>query len=337
VIVVTGASGFVGGAIARGLTAHGLAVRGWYRTAPGADPSLEWARVNLAAPLPAGCLAACELLVHAAGIAHARPTPALAREIERVNVEGTRRLLAAAEAAGVTRVILLSSVKAQGAPAPGTEGDESAEPRPEGEYGRAKLAAETLLREWSARTGGEGIALRLPLVYGPGAKGNFARMLRAAARGWIVTIGDGSARRSLVSRDAVAHAVRTILRSPPRPGFRVYIVADEQPYTVLEMQEALGRAFGRRPRRVRLPLGLAHALASIGDAGQRLWRRPLPWSGEVLARLTEEARYSAAAFRRDYGWHAPATLAEAAPAIVGAVPAGEARNRLAAAVATGRS
>ncbi len=315
-IVVTGASGFVGGAIARALAAAALPVRGWYHTSPGAGADRSWARVDLGEELPAGCLDGCTALVHAAGIAHARPSPATARAIRRVNVDGTRRLLAAAEAAGVARVIFLSSVKAQGMPAAGVVADESVEPRPEGEYGRAKLEGEVLLCAWAARTGGEGIALRLPLVYGAGVKGNFARLVGPASRGWVITIGAGAARRSLVSLETVSEAVRTILRTRPCPGFRAYIVADAEPYTVTEMQEAICRVAGHRPRHVRIPLALARALAAAGDAGQRLLRRPLPWSSEVLARLTEDARFSAAAIRRDYGWTPAATLGDAAPALV---------------------
>ncbi len=318
-VLVTGASGFVGRAICARLMEAGFKVEGWYRSHPPPAASRK-VQVDLTATLPAAPAQPIRAVIHTAAVAHARPTPQLLQRLEAVNVGGTRRMLAWAAAAGVERFIFLSSIKAQGAPAPGVIGRESDPPQPEGVYGEAKLQGEALVADWAASGERCGIALRLPLVYGPGVGGNVEKMARAARRGLLPQIGDGSALRSLISVGNVASAVATVVHSESlEPAMHTYLLTDGRPYSVAELGRALARASGRKVHHPRLPLTVARLLAQAGDLGERILRRPLPFSSEVLARLATDATFSSEPFQRDFGWRPEGQFTDHAKAILAAL------------------
>lgn len=106
----------------------------------------------------------------------------------KVNVSGTLAVAQAAAAEGVKHVIFTSSVKAIGEAADGMLND-STEPRPVDAYGRSKLEAERTLQRVAAEEGFLATIVRLPLVYGPGVKGNVVRLLDAVWRGIPLPIG----------------------------------------------------------------------------------------------------------------------------------------------------
>ena len=173
-VLVTGASGFIGTALAPALAAQGWRVRAAARH-PRSLPfqaGIESVQMpDLAGPANWGpLLAGVTHVVHLAGIAHtgaALPEATYAR----VNAGATATLARAARASGVKRFVLMSSVRAQtGASAKGTI-SETTPPVPTDGYGRSKLAAEQAI---AAELPGAWTALRPVLVLGPGVKGNLA-------------------------------------------------------------------------------------------------------------------------------------------------------------------
>lgn len=200
VIAVTGASGFVGRRALSDLARPNHAVIGIVREAGTKSmravgeigPDTDWTRA----------LAGVEVVVHCAARAHVmreraeNPMPFY----RSVNVGGTRRLAEQAAHLGVRRVVFLSSVKAAGErSAPGRPLTVSDTPTPEDDYGISKREAELALLEVGAATGLETVIIRPPLVYGPGVKGNFLRLIGAIARGWPLPLGALDNRRSTVS------------------------------------------------------------------------------------------------------------------------------------------
>ena len=117
-----------------------------------------------------------EVVVHLAGVAHSRVGDA---RYEEVNVQATRRLADAAVRAGVRRFVFVSSIKVNGEATPAGEPFRASDaPAPEDEYGRSKWRAEQAL----ARVAGlEVVVIRPPLVYGPGVRANFLRLLQLVA------------------------------------------------------------------------------------------------------------------------------------------------------------
>jgi nucleoside-diphosphate-sugar epimerase len=222
-VLVTGATGFVGRAVLTACARDGRNVRAAVRRPPhppfaGGVEVMQHADFLLAqdfAPLLAGV----DQVVHLAGIAHAGSVDP---EIyDRVNRLTTAELAAAAAQAGVKHFVFVSSIRAQSGPTADhalTERDESA---PTDAYGRSKLAAEAAVRS----AGVPFTILRPVLLYGPGVKGNFALLLRAALSRWPLPVKDFINRRSLLGIDNFISALAFVLSSPRTIG-ETYIVAD---------------------------------------------------------------------------------------------------------------
>jgi UDP-glucose 4-epimerase len=185
-----------------------------------------------------------------------------------LNTEATINLARAAERAGVKRFVFLSSIRAQCSPSADQVLTEDLEPKPTDDYGRSKLAAEQGL----AKLDIDWVALRPVLVYGPGARGNFATLVRLARSPWPLPVGALKTRRSLVSVDNLADAVVTVLgaRGALR---RTFIVADTERLTLPEMIGAMRGGLKRRPNVVPVPEPLLRL--TLKAIGQEEWHRRL--------------------------------------------------------------
>ena len=229
-ILVTGATGFIGRALAPALRAAGHDI-----VAPGRaeigdiGPDTDWWRA----------LDGVNAVVHLAGLAHARHGEAA---LDRVNVQGSRVLAEQAARAGVTRFILMSSVKAA-ADVSEVALTERDAPRPGTPYGRSKLAAE---RAVLAIAGLRAIALRPPLVHGPDAKANFALLMRLAASPLPLPLSGLDSLRSLIARGSLIDAVLAVLAHPDASG-GVFFVADRPPLTTAQIVTMLRQGLQRRP------------------------------------------------------------------------------------------
>jgi nucleoside-diphosphate-sugar epimerase len=268
-VLVTGATGFVGCAVVAALTADGeevhAAVRAAERAAPQPPFPLGVAVVShgdLDEPVDwAPLLAGADAVVHLAGIAHAGP--GIAEEhYDRVNHRATEVLAAAAHAAGVKRLVFISSIRAQTGPAADHVVNERDEPCPTDPYGRSKLAAERAV----ARSGVPFTILRPVLVCGPGVKGNLRALMRLAALPVPLPFGALATRRSLVSLTNLAGAITFALRHDACAG-ETYVVADPEPLTLAEIVAAMRHGIGKPPGLIAVPPALLRlALAALGRA-----------------------------------------------------------------------
>ncbi len=268
-LLVTGATGFVGRAVVAAF-AHERTVRAAVREPPqppfagdievvrhpDLSQSFDWA------PLLDGV----DQVVHLAGIAHT--SGAAPMQYERVNHAATAELAAAAARAGVQRLVFVSSLRAQSGPAAEhtlTERDETA---PTDAYGRSKLAAEAAVKA----AGVPFTILRPVLLYGPGVKGNFALLLRAARSHWPLPVKSFINRRSLLGIDNFVSALRFVLATPGTAG-ETYIVADPGiPPRLPDVIATLREAQGRSPLLVPMPAILAEIpLRLIGREAR--WQR----------------------------------------------------------------
>jgi nucleoside-diphosphate-sugar epimerase len=250
-VLVTGASGFVGRAVVTALASSGRAVSAGVRRPPQPPfpPGVEVMRhPDLSqssdwTPLLEGF----DQVVHLAGIAHTGGV-APAR-YDRVNRLATAELAIAAAAAGVQQFVFVSSIRAQAGPSADHALTERDEPAPTDAYGRSKLAAEAAVRA----SGVPFTILRPALFYGPGVKGNFALLLRAARSRWPLPVRDFVNRRSLLCIDNFISALSFVLSSPATLG-ETYIVADPGiPPRLPDLLATLRRAQGRWPLIVPLP------------------------------------------------------------------------------------
>ena len=289
-VLVTGAGGFVGRALCALLKARGVACRRAVRASAGTEGA-EFIAVGDIGPKTdwSTALAGCSAVVHLANLAH---VPADSAELASVNVQGTRRLAQQASAAGVRRMIFMSSVKALCDESGGGPITESRVPEPTDDYGRAKLAAERALAEVAVKSGLETVILRPPLVYGPGVRANFLALMRAVQYGLPIPIGTVRNRRSLIYVGNLAHAVLCCLEASEAMG-KTYLVADGPPVSSPDLARALAHALGRPQRLVGCPPRLLELTGTLIGRGAE------------VRRLTRSLELDDNAIRRELGWRPP--------------------------------
>lgn len=277
-VLVTGASGFVGGALVAKLSCD---TRFQVRAASRQVESLGAFSSSCCSPDLGvnadwcGVLKGVQAVVHCAARVHimneqsANPLD----EFRKVNVEGTLRLARQAVEVGVRRFVFVSSIKVNGeATLPGEAFCADDEPQASDPYGISKREAEDRLRALAKETGLEVVILRPPLVYGPGVKANFLSMLRYLNKGIPLPLGAIDNRRSLVALDNLTDLLVLCLTHPAASGQR-FLVSDGEDLSTTELLFRLGRALGRPARLLPVPQGWITGGASLlgrQDLSQRI-------------------------------------------------------------------
>lgn len=267
--LVTGVSGFIGGAVLREMTRRGIPAQGAGRRA---EHGVQWAVGEINGRTewhPALKNARC--VMHAAGRAHilrdAEADPLGA--FRRVNAEGTRRLATQAAQAGVRRFVFISSIGVNGISTNGrgpfTPTDT---PAPAEAYGQSKLEAERALWEIGASTGMEIVIVRPPLVYGPGVRANFLRLVRLVQRGWPLPLAGIENRRSLVALDNLVDLLICAMEHPAAAG-ETFLASDDEDLSTPDLLRRVGAALGVPVRLVPVPRSvLLLAARLIGRHGE---------------------------------------------------------------------
>jgi nucleoside-diphosphate-sugar epimerase len=301
-VLVTGAHGFIGRALCARLAATQISHIGAVR-ALGPDDAASRDVVGLgdfAGADWAPALESVDTIVHLAGRAHVMtareardPTPFIL-----ANVHVTRRLLDAAALAGVRRFVLASTIKVYGeATPPGKPfraGDAAA---PHGAYAHSKGGAEAVL--WQACRAGtiEGVVLRLPLIYGPGVKGNFARLLEAIAAERRLPLAGIDNRRTMLYVGNAVSAIESAMAVPVLAG-ETLPISDAESVSTTQLAERLARELGVAPRLFHVPAALMRAAGML--VGSRT----------TVARLLDTLEVDAGRFRELARWAPPYTLDE---------------------------
>jgi UDP-4-keto-D-QuiNAc 4-reductase len=292
-ILVTGASGFIGTALCRALLARGHSVRAAVRNPnlivpPGLHPVVvpdiagEFDRRAL--------LDGLDVVVHLAAIAH---RAASEEEVRRVN-SGAAVRLAGTAAGSVRRFVFLSSVKVHGEESGEEACVESGPLHPQDSYGRSKLEAEQALTDLASRSGMELVTVRPPLVYGPGVKANFLRLIRWIDAGRPLPLASVHNRRSLIYLGNLTDAIARCVEHPDARG--PYLVSDGEAVSTPELVARIARALGQPVRLFYVPPAL---LQLAGWAAGR---------GEEVRRLTGNLVVDAARAHQTLGWRPPFTL-----------------------------
>ena len=230
---ITGSSGYVGGCVKNYFVARGWDVLELTRQPkPGA-----WAvAFQLGAEISPASLAGVTALVHCAYDF----LPLRWREIRAVNVEGTRKILAAARAAGVGNILCLSSISAY-------DGCQSL-------YGRAKLEIETIALDHGA------LVIRPGLVYGSGPGGMFGKLAAQVRKSSVIPlIGDGSQIQFLVHHEDLAAFMERVAAGTIRPPARLLTAAHAQPWPFKQLLLEIARGLDKKVKFIPLPWRLVWA------------------------------------------------------------------------------
>jgi nucleoside-diphosphate-sugar epimerase len=314
-ILLTGATGFVGGHAAEALGAAGHRVRALSRGRDDggvlAAAGAEVARGTLedAASLRAA-LEGVEVVVHGAGLIKARRPS----EYHSVNAEGTLRLLEACAAASPRprRFVLVSSLAAQGPSPSGRPLSEADPARPVSHYGASKRRAEVMAAAFADRM--EVVVLRPPAVYGPRDRETL-EFFRLAARGLRPRFAGRDLRLVMVHAADLAAGIAAAVASSAAAG-RTFHLCHPEVLALGEVLDLMGRAVGRSGVALTVPRALLAAGSLVEEAVAAI-------TGRVPGLSRDKARELAApawvadprAAREALGWTARIPAAEGVPAV----------------------
>lgn len=316
-VFITGATGFLGGALARALAEddaeiHVLARATADRRALG-DVTVTWHEGDVTVPESlSGLFRGCDWIIHAAGRLGQAGVPEAA--YRSANVDGARNVMEAALATvGISRVLHLSS--------PGILGPTGQKPAPEdapvaptNPYERSKAAAEQVVLEYAAR-GLPIVVARPGFIYGPGDH-HVLRLFKSIQSGRFAYIGGGD---RLCQPTFVADAVAGMLACLQRGRVGdAYHIAGPRPVSFRELGETIASALGVAPPRWNLPRWLAMSGATglevLAHASGSRWVPPLSRTG--VAFFSEDRVFSCQKMERELGYTSEWDIAAGVPATV---------------------
>jgi len=279
-VVVTGANGFIGAALADSLRAKGYEVSGTVRDAAEVDGS----GVRLVSVGDIGpdtdwhdALLNQDIVVHTAARVHRMVEAGedVLSEYRYVNTLGTATLAQQAASMGIKRFVFLSSIKVNGEFTV-IGGPFKAEdvPAPMDPYGISKSEAETELFRVSAATGMEVVVVRPPLVYGPGVKANFRSMMAWLNKGIPLPLGAIRNKRSMIALGNLIDFLSLCLEHPAAAN-QVFLASDGEDLSTTDLLKRLGKALNRRPILLPVPealLTLCATMAGKASVAHKLCR-----------------------------------------------------------------
>jgi UDP-4-keto-D-FucNAc 4-reductase len=283
VIAVSGASGFVGRHLCPQLRSLGHGV-------------VELVRDDFVAHELRKRLDGVEVFVHLAGRAHVLRETSLDPRTEfwNSNVGLTQLAARASTSAGVKRFVFLSSAGVLGASSPPGGFNDDSVANPHDDYTASKLEAEACLDAELSRDM-QLVIVRPPLIYGPGARGNFMRLMRLALKGWPVPIAGFRAQRSMLGIRNMVDMI-SVVATDPRVTRATLLAADRDTISIAELFSMVARLAGHRPWLAPVPPVLIKWLLAL--TGRR----------SDIVRLTDPFVLRPSLARSQFGWMPPYLL-----------------------------
>ena len=298
---VTGAGGLVGGALCRHFGRQHLAVRPLVRTLMPEMPEGTIATGDLVEmPDLAEALAGVDCLVHCAARVHVMNDTAEdpLSEFRLANTDTTRHLATQAVAAGVKRMILISTVKVLGESTPLNHPfTHHSRPLPQDPYAMSKLEAEVALQDVAESGGMEWVVIRPPLVYGPGVRANLQRLIQLIGKGWPLPFGSIHNRRAMIGLDNLVSLIERCTMHPDASG-QAFLASDDKDLSTP---------------------GLIRNLADAMDMPAHLWPVPpailkiaghLTGRSHEISRLTGSLGIDLSETQRRLAWSPPLSVTE---------------------------
>jgi nucleoside-diphosphate-sugar epimerase len=272
-ILLTGAGGFVGTAVRKrlGLGQYTLVsvsrkpIHGEVLGLGDMGPDTDWTAL----------VSGCDVVIHLAARVHVMNEHASDPYAEyfRVNVRGTRKLAEQAAAAGVKRLIFMSSIKVNGEKTlPGRPFTENDIPAPKDPYGLSKYEAELAIQDVAKSTSMDYVIIRSPLIYGRGVKANFQAMMNWLARGLPLPLkGMNQNRRSIVGLSNLVDLIVTCL-DHKNASNEVFLISDGEDVSTASLLKRLGVALEKPAKLFYVP-DLCLRIASFLFRKQAIYQR----------------------------------------------------------------
>lgn len=312
--MVTGATGCVGSALVDQLVAAGHQVNILVRSSSDVLPFQSHPNVRVfvgdlfhQVTLNQATVGA-ESVFHLAAKVHSHPKFREEKEeVFRVNVEGTKNLLAACTANKVARFVFFSTVAVMAdQPEPSDENTPCAPTTP---YAQSKYEAEGVVLQHQREHGLFVSILRLPLVYGPRDRGNVGRLIEAILRKRYFIIGSGKNIKTVLYSENAAAAALHVIKFERAKG-QVYIVSDAATLNLTEISQAIAEEVGVALPRPHIPRVLALGLGTICDWVKRVGGPSLPVSCDRVEKLTSHVHCISEKIKRELDFHPPISFQE---------------------------
>ena len=275
-VLVTGANGFVGRRLCQSLARKGVQVFGASRGGkvehtPGLTqisvealgPETDWSECvspdSGLGQLPVDCV------IHCSALAHVRNDDLEDLELSyrQTNVQGALRLAECSLQAGVKHFVFLSSANVHGRETlSGIAFSEKDAPAPEGLSGLSKWEAEQALWRLCKGSAMSLTVVRLPLVYGPGVKGNMARLMNAVSRGFPIPLGRIDNQRSMIGLGNLVHFLSHCILNP-KASNKTFLIADDVSHSTKELVRLMAAAMDKKIILLPVPIWLLHLLGRL--------------------------------------------------------------------------
>jgi nucleoside-diphosphate-sugar epimerase/predicted dehydrogenase len=314
-ILVTGASGFLGGHLVERLSSEQIPVRGTTRVLSRARllPAVEWVRCDLTKEEEVrNALAGVETILHCAALTD---PPGSIEDYEEVNVKGTVRLASLAAEAGVKHLIYISSLMVYGNPSGHTSYLDETAPYDRravdrGVYTQSKLAAEKALLEYVAEHNRPRVVvLRAGTIYGPGAKLPVGRFQLPSPSKRPVIAGSRRVPMPLTYIDNLIDAMLAAARSEVPTG-SVYNIVDSADANQGKVARTLCEVSQGRIQPLFLSYAFVWTLMLSIDLLSLMRQSKLGTARFRLKRTLANMRFKCSAARKDLGWEPRVSLAD---------------------------
>ena len=270
-ICITGANGFIGNTLCNSLKSSNNHIRGFVKAMDSDNNSSETEHISVGDISSKtnwkDHLKGFDYIIHCAGLTHQMSSIKDINVYNLVNIDGTKRLAEHAVEAGIKRLVFLSSVKVNGESSDEVSGNTVVKnqknkilthnhlPKPEDPYSISKFEAEKLLWKVSIKTGLEVTVVRMPLVYGSGAKGNLERLIKLVKSGFPLPLGRLQNQRSMIGIDNLVDLLIRCIEHPDAAG-KTFLVSDGEDLSTPDLINHIASSMGRTARLFHVPIFL---------------------------------------------------------------------------------
>lgn len=285
-ILVTGANGFVGRFVCQELRKLNMAFVGSARL-PGGDDISHVAELSTTTNW-SGVLDDIDAVIHLAARVHVMNEKDNA-EIDSYrdsNLHATLHLAQEAIKRGVRRFIFISTIKVNGESSGPTVFSPEDVPKPHGGYSISKLEAEQALVALCRESAMELVIVRPPLVYGPGVRANFLRLIQLVHLGVPLPLASVTSERSIIAVENLANFL-VLLCSHPNVANRIWLISDGHDLRVNDLIRLIASAMGRRARLFSVPVPVLEFLARLAGKSDQLDRFVKPLRVDISAAVNE--------------------------------------------------